>query len=190
MVKMRPRPCPRCGSGAALCEGGRGDAEPIGSKFYVYVCGASECPMVGPRRDSPGKAVSAWNSLSTETASKKALAAPTHARRVQARVSVIAKPGLEEVRTPKRRITVPPEGRLPAQPGAPAKRGNPAVTASSPSRGLVKRGVGAFIRELIAAGHETERILERVRAEFPGSKATAADVSWNRRKLRQMGERA
>jgi site-specific DNA-cytosine methylase len=49
-------------------------------------------------------------------------------------------------------------------------------------------GSGAFIRGLLAEGRlSTAQILERVHAEFPGSKATAADVSWNKRELRLRG---
>jgi len=44
-------------------------------------------------------------------------------------------------------------------------------------------GVGKRIRELLLAGDPTARILETIRAEFPNSKATSADVSWNKRKL-------
>lgn len=52
-------------------------------------------------------------------------------------------------------------------------------------------GIGAYIRELLQApvgpkgslGYGTNDIIAMVRKKFPESKATAADVSWNRRKL-------
>jgi site-specific DNA-cytosine methylase len=47
-------------------------------------------------------------------------------------------------------------------------------------------GSGARIRDLLELGHDTEEILSTIHAEFPGSKATASDISWNRRKLRQL----
>lgn len=47
-------------------------------------------------------------------------------------------------------------------------------------------GSGARIRELLEDGRATDEILVIVHKEFPTSKATSADVSWNRRKLRQL----
>lgn len=52
--------------------------------------------------------------------------------------------------------------------------------------GPTKPGSGARIRELLSAGRSTGEILETIHQEFPGSKATASDVSWNKRKLRQL----
>lgn len=49
-----------------------------------------------------------------------------------------------------------------------------------------KPGSGARIRELLEQGKETNDILKIIHTEFPQSKATSADVSWNRRKLRQL----
>jgi hypothetical protein len=37
------------------------------------------------------------------------------------------------------------------------------------------------------AGLDAESILTTIRQEFPQSKATKADVSWNRRRLKQEG---
>lgn len=48
------------------------------------------------------------------------------------------------------------------------------------SGGSPKVGSGAFIRELLAKDWSTEDILEAVHKKFPGSKAKASDVSWNR----------
>lgn len=47
-------------------------------------------------------------------------------------------------------------------------------------------GSGRRIRELLEDGCTTNEILVVIRKEFPASKATSADVSWNRRKLRQL----
>lgn len=45
------------------------------------------------------------------------------------------------------------------------------------------QGIGLFIRQLLTEGKDTQSILVSVKKKFPQSKATAADVSWNRRKL-------
>lgn len=50
-----------------------------------------------------------------------------------------------------------------------------------------KPGSGALIQEMILAGKDTDQILEKVRKEFPDSKAKAQDVSFHRTKLRQAG---
>jgi site-specific DNA-cytosine methylase len=44
-------------------------------------------------------------------------------------------------------------------------------------------GSGFRIREMLVKGWDAERILKVVHAEFPGSKAKASDVYWNKRKL-------
>lgn len=49
-------------------------------------------------------------------------------------------------------------------------------------------GIGKRIRDLLELGEGTQDILRIIHDEFPHSKATAADVSWNRRKLRLMKE--
>jgi hypothetical protein len=49
-------------------------------------------------------------------------------------------------------------------------------------------GSGAYIRRLLVAGHlDTDAILEAVHAQFPGSKAKASDVAWNKGKLKKDG---
>jgi hypothetical protein len=45
-------------------------------------------------------------------------------------------------------------------------------------------GIGYRTRVLLLEGKSTDEILATIRTEFPESKATSADVSWNRRKLR------
>lgn len=50
-----------------------------------------------------------------------------------------------------------------------------------------KPGSGARIRELIMKGVDSEKILATIHKEFPGSKAKASDVSWNRGKLKAEG---
>lgn len=49
------------------------------------------------------------------------------------------------------------------------------------------QGIGAFMRERILAGDDTETVLRRTRETFPTTKATASDVSWNRGRLRREG---
>lgn len=51
-------------------------------------------------------------------------------------------------------------------------------------------GSGAYIRRLLGLGAETDAILERVHAQFPGSKATKSDVAYNRNKMKRDGEAA
>jgi len=75
----------------------------------------------------------------------------------------------------------------------------PAVEWSPPLPTLVERkriergpstprgprlGSGYRTRVLLLAGRSTAEILATIKSEFPESKATSADVSWNRRKLR------
>lgn len=50
-----------------------------------------------------------------------------------------------------------------------------------------KAGIGARIRGMILEGVSTEAILTTIHKEFPASRATAADVSWNRGRLRRDG---
>lgn len=67
----------------------------------------------------------------------------------------------------------------PAKPPRVAKDGKP----RGPAR-LSGQGIGAYIRSLLQTGaHSTNEIITAVKRKFPQSKATAADVSWNRRKL-------
>jgi site-specific DNA-cytosine methylase len=78
--------------------------------------------------------------------------------------------------------TPPPEApKRVARIGAPPR-------APSPGR----PGIGARIRDLLQdpRGFITEQILTTIRQEFPQSKATAADVSWNRGKLKKEQQRA
>lgn len=49
------------------------------------------------------------------------------------------------------------------------------------------QGIGAFMRERILAGDDTETVLRKTRETFPSTKATASDVSWNRGRLRREG---
>lgn len=69
----------------------------------------------------------------------------------------------------------------PVRAGAPATR---SATLRAPGRGS-----GFRIREMLIKGWRPDKIVERIHKEFPGSKATVADVSWNARKLAQQGGR-
>lgn len=55
------------------------------------------------------------------------------------------------------------------------------------AKGERKPGSGARIRELIMKGVDSEKILATIHKEFPGSKAKASDISWNKGKLRKEG---
>lgn len=59
----------------------------------------------------------------------------------------------------------------------------PQASTGQPSR----PGSGMRIRELLQKGWDTERILATIKKEFPQSKATGSDISWNRRQLQPGG---
>jgi len=46
-------------------------------------------------------------------------------------------------------------------------------------------GTGAYIRRLLSAGTDGDTVLAAVRANFPNSRATMADISWNRGRLKK-----
>lgn len=84
-----------------------------------------------------------------------------------------------------------------AAPARPPKvEWNPPVPEAKPDRSGKPRapreprtgrpGSGARMRELIEAGKDTKEILAIIHKEFPESTAGPSDVSWNRRKLRQL----
>lgn len=52
-----------------------------------------------------------------------------------------------------------------------------------------KPGSGQRIRELLMKGVDADSIVTTIHKEFPGSKATKADVSYNRGKLKRAGEK-
>lgn len=51
-----------------------------------------------------------------------------------------------------------------------------------------KPGSGERIREMLMKGMGAQAILEVIHEEFPQSRATGSDVSWNKMKLRKMGK--
>lgn len=61
---------------------------------------------------------------------------------------------------------------------------NLSLGLAPPASGKPAKGSGARIREMLLAGRGTPDILTTIHAEFPGSKATSADISWNKQKLR------
>lgn len=71
---------------------------------------------------------------------------------------------------------------------SPVAKGNKAVDAKEAKKAAkkakgekVKRvSSGSRIREMLKEGMETEAILATIKKEFPDSKATKADVSWNK----------
>jgi hypothetical protein len=75
----------------------------------------------------------------------------------------------------------------------PGKAAKPVASKPAKSGALPARedgeGSGAYIRRLLRGGvTSTEAILEAVHAQFPGSKAKASDVSWNKGKMKKDGE--
>jgi hypothetical protein len=87
-------------------------------------------------------------------------------------------------------ITGPP-GRLyelqPRQEDYVAKSVQVAVPKGLPDRDEGE-GSGAYIRRLLGLGAADDAILERVHAQFPGSKATKSDVAYNKAKLKKLSE--
>ncbi len=82
------------------------------------------------------------------------------------------------------------EEGVPWEPAPPIVRAPPAPRSEplSPSATPRRPGSGTFIRTLLAEGKLTpDQILDRVHAEFPGSKATRSDIAWNKRKLQLEG---
>lgn len=71
-------------------------------------------------------------------------------------------------------VTKTPAARLKAR---------PVKISTTPPR----RGSGLRIRQMLVKNVPTEEILRVIHQEFPESKATASDVSWNRGKLRRQG---
>lgn len=76
-----------------------------------------------------------------------------------------------------------------------ATRGRPPATPSGirPSGGVSLAPAdgeksGAFIRRCLQAGMGDDDILAVVHAHFEGSKASKSDISWNKQKLRKLGE--
>lgn len=86
---------------------------------------------------------------------------------------------LQEGRKPLR-----PKGRAseriaPPGPLTPKKKG----PREAPAR---PQGIGSYIRELLREGrHSPDQIIVMVKTRFPESRATVADVAWNRAKLRK-----
>lgn len=64
------------------------------------------------------------------------------------------------------------------------RNGKPRVPRTTRAPG---QGSGFRIRQMLVAGWETKKILTTIHAEFPGSKATGSDVSWNKAKLARQG---
>lgn len=92
--------------------------------------------------------------------------------------------GYADVMTEDQLVGPPQEPKKPRK----MREGGPKI-AFDPTAPIGSRmpGSGEFIRGLIVKGVDATDILEQVHAQFPGSKATKADVSWNRAKLRKEG---
>jgi len=89
------------------------------------------------------------------------------------------------------KFTTPTRAAAPPAKAAPTRAAAPPAKASPPSA-LPSRepseGSGAYIRRLLTSGYtDTDAILASVHAHFPGSKAKASDVNWNKNKLKKEG---
>lgn len=65
------------------------------------------------------------------------------------------------------------------------KEGKKAKGGGGVGRG---RGIGAFVKEKIAAGVAPEKIVEQTQAKFPGCKTNLAHISWYRARMKEAGE--
>lgn len=81
-------------------------------------------------------------------------------------------------------LTIKPTVLPPPPPPKPVRPGRaPRATSAGPR----KPGSGARIREMLLEGKTPDEILKVIHAEFPGSRATRSDVSWNKGRLRRDG---
>lgn len=95
------------------------------------------------------------------------------------------------------RLPPPAEGaymKKPVSVALPAKTGSLATlksTPASPSAAVPPRQEeeksGVYIRRLLVLGYPADPILAAVHAQFPGSKASKSDISWNKAKLAKEG---
>jgi site-specific DNA-cytosine methylase len=101
-------------------------------------------------------------------------------------------PGIEPRPMPEALNNRPPILNIPAPPApklhVPKLHVPCGAKPNGPRKAPVRpQGIGAFIREELLKGTETGLILKMVYSKFPESRATAADVAWNRGKLRKQG---
>lgn len=94
-------------------------------------------------------------------------------------------------------VTLVDISQPPGYRGEPPMLGDPAPQRPSTSRVPPRKkpparaegeGSGVYIRRLLIQGYDADQILPEVHAQFPGSKATKADVAWNRNRLRKEQE--
>jgi site-specific DNA-cytosine methylase len=82
-------------------------------------------------------------------------------------------------------FTIPPFDLIPPPPKVSVASGFVKKKESSGAPRAPKLGIGHFIREQLKEGkHGDDKILELVHKRFPESKASKADVAWNRGKLK------
>jgi DNA (cytosine-5)-methyltransferase 1 len=77
--------------------------------------------------------------------------------------------------------------RAAPEPTKPMPVGKSKGTGVKPARGVPYRGSGYRIRQMLVEGKDSATILRIIHKEFPMSKATGSDVSWNRAKLARQG---
>lgn len=74
--------------------------------------------------------------------------------------------------------------KAPPKVGDRARKGGTVKMRNAP---VVRIGSGFRIRQMLVKGMQADAILAVIHKEFPGSKATNSDISWNRGKLRAQG---
>lgn len=76
----------------------------------------------------------------------------------------------------------------PAKTAAKTKADKPTKTATKKTNGSGRGlGIGAFCKEQILAGVDSEKIVEKAQAKFPGCKVNLAHISWYRGRLKEEG---
>lgn len=95
----------------------------------------------------------------------------------------------EEVQ--RQQLIVLPKAKTVSLPPRPAKAAKEPKAAPAPAKvrpaGPRKLGSGFRIRQMLVKGMRSDAILAVIRKEFPDSKATNSDISWNRGRLQQQG---
>jgi site-specific DNA-cytosine methylase len=159
------------GEAAALC-GYPANFEFVGSISSAYAqMGKAVLPPVGAHL--------AHDALATIKAGRKLKSLDaeevTIGRQEISRRPIDLKPSKSLPKMPKKS---PNEG-LPLSPST--RKDNNRRPSSSPSAGRAPRaGIGSYIRELLTGGVPEARIVDLVHRKFPASRATIADVKWNK----------
>jgi hypothetical protein len=123
-------------------------------------------------KKTSNKTLAKTSNKAAKTSNKAAKTAPTLAELVNGTSPIVAMAVAE-----KKAKT------MAEKPAAPGKKSN----AKKSNAKADKKTSGALIKQMILEGADAETILATIHKEFPGSKATKGDVSWNRWDLKRKG---